>query len=616
MLPNTPYLRAWALLLGLTLSAGVAQGQLQRPEKAKIRLLADRTSYAAGTTATLAAVMTIDEGWHTNSHTPTFDYLIPTIATFELPAGWAEPSLVYPPGVMRDFAFVEEPISVYEGRVEIRAQLPVPAEASGEVALAVAVRYQACDHEQCLPPVSSRAELKLKVGAEGESAHAEVFGGGSDIAPLASSHGGSATAAPASATPPASAVDTPSLVLMLLLALVGGLVLNVMPCVLPVLSLKVFGLMRSGTGRAEVSAGALATAAGILVSFWALALAAVLARGAGLAVGWGVQFQQPGFVAFLAVVVLLFSLNLWGLFEVPQPSRLVNRLSSKGPQEGVAGHFVSGVFATLMATPCSAPFLGTAVTFGLSQPAAVIFAVFTAVGLGMALPFLALAAAPGAARLLPKPGAWMETVRGLMGFLLAAAAVWLFYVLAGQVSAARLAVLQLALLGLALCIWLRHQLTGRAPALRLAAAAGIVATVVLAIAVPATAGDFARERLASNGSGAREWIEFDRARAEQLADGGRQVFADVTADWCLTCKWNEHSVLASDEVLAAFDRHDVVTMKADWTNYDEDIRTFLQDHGRTGIPFYLLYRPQQPPYVFGELLTRDRVLAALEGRDG
>ena len=264
---------------------------------------------------------------------------------------------------------------------------------------------------------------------------------------------------------------------MLLLALVGGLILNAMPCVLPVLSLKVFGLVRSaGHGRSEVVRGALATAAGIIVSFLALAIAAIGAKAAGAAVGWGIQFQRPGFVAFLAVVVVLFCLNLWGLFEIPLPQRLARlggigigtgvstgASGASGPREGLAGHFFSGLFATLMATPCSAPFLGTAIGFALAQPAPVVFAIFAALGLGMALPYLLIAAAPGVARLLPRPGAWMETVRGVMGFLLAAAAVWLFYVLSSQVAPEQLAAIQLGLLGIALFTWIQHRVAnGRA----------------------------------------------------------------------------------------------------------------------------------------------------------
>jgi len=402
---------------------------------------------------------------------------------------------------------------------------------------------------------------------------------------------------------------------MLLVAVVGGLILNAMPCVLPVVSLKVFGLVQSAShGRREVVRGALATAAGILVSFWALAGLAVGAASAGAAVGWGVQFQRPGFVAFLAVVVTLFCLNLWGLFEIPLPPVLA-RLGGAGAREGLAGHFGSGLFATLMATPCSAPFLGTAIGFALTQPAPTVFAIFTAVGAGLALPYLVLAATPGASRILPRPGAWMENLRGIMGFLLAGTAVWLLYVLAAQVSPERVAAFEVALLVLALCTWFLHRAApGRRAARGVAGAAlAVVAVAAVALAASGAAGGAgAGSRVAAQPDGPIAWVDFDRGRAESLAASGQLVFVDVTADWCFTCKVNERLVLNTPEVAAAFATHHVVPMRADWTNRNDAITRFLADHGRYGIPFYLLYRPGRDPYVFSELPSKTAILVALD----
>jgi suppressor for copper-sensitivity B len=391
---------------------------------------------------------------------------------------------------------------------------------------------------------------------------------------------------------------------MLGIALLGGLVLNVMPCVLPVLSLKVFGLVRSAAGgRAEVVRGGLATAAGILVSFWLFAGAAIAARSAGVAAGWGVQFQRPGFVAFLVVVVVLFCLNLWGLFEIHLPQSLA-RLGGAGPREGVAGHFASGLFATLMATPCSAPFLGTAIGFALGQEAPQILAVFTAVGLGMALPYLLLAAVPGAARFLPKPGAWMESVRGAMGFLLAGSAVWLLYVLAGQLGPERVVAVELLLLALALFLWLRHRTAGTG-AFRRLAFAGVAAAALAAVWTAAASGPAGgAPASAARPAGLIPWVDFDRGRAESLAASGQLVFVDVTADWCFTCKVNERLVLDTPEVARAFREHAVVPMRADWTSRNDEIGRFLAEHGRYGIPFYLLYLPGGGTHVFSELPSK------------
>ncbi|MCH9650366.1 MAG: thioredoxin family protein [Deltaproteobacteria bacterium] len=593
--------------------------QLVREEKARVELLEDRDSYAPGSTARLSVMMSIEEGWHVNAHEPTLDFLIPTEATFELPIGWSSPEVEYPEGVLLPFEFADVPISVYEGRVALLTNLKVPENASGGIPVRVNVRYQACDDAQCLPPVTSSAETILSVGESGNAIHLDAFSPQS-----ISTHGAvAASKDPSSGQPPTETVpgDKPAgvpstpgrgLLGFLVMGVLGGLILNVMPCVLPVLSLKVFGLVKSASqGRGEAARGGIMTSLGILSSFWALALAAVVAKGAGRAVGWGVQFQQPGFVVFLTVIVLLFSLNLWGLFEIPLPARLANRLAGGGaPREGAAGHFASGLFATLMATPCSAPFLGTAISFALGQSALEIFAIFTAVGLGMSLPYLLLAAWPKAGEFLPKPGPWMETVRGAMGFLLAAAAIWLFFVLAGQISSARVALIQLALLSLCLCVWIASRRSGVAKVLKTLAAVGAVGAAAWSISLAVTAEPVERGQSAI-ASQLIPWIEFDQAQAKGLASEGKMVFVDVTADWCLTCKVNEKAVLETPEVAGAFERLGIVAMKADWTNYNEEIGDFLQLHGRSGIPFYLLYRPGREPYLFGELLTKDKVLNAL-----
>jgi len=590
--------------------AGRAEAQLKAPQKAKFVLNADRTAYDPGTPARVAALVTIEPGWHVNSHQPSFEYLIPTVLELELPKGWPPGTIRYPAAKMKTFSFETRPLAVYDGDVVIVAQLQLPkGTANGTYPLHASLRYQACNDSQCLPPVTSQAEIQLKVEPGGKPRQADLF------IPPAAGRSESGTAAGAQA-PVAAPTPKPAgnLALTLLLAVLGGLILNAMPCVLPVLSLKVFGLVRSaGHGRAEVVRGALATSAGILASFLALGLAAVSFRAAGAAVGWGVQFQHPGFVAFLAVVVVLFCLNLWGLFEIPLP-RALARLDGTAAREGIAGHFFSGLFATLMATPCSAPFLGTAIGFALAQTAPVVLAVFLALGVGMALPYLLVAAAPGIARFLPRPGVDGDGARGVMGFLLAAAAVWLFYVLSSQVAPEQLAAIQLGLLGIALFTWIQHRVaSGRA--LRGMAGAGIAAAIAItlfaAAGSPGIARGIATQRTAGQPAGLIPWVAFDRARAESLARGGQLVFVDVTADWCFTCKVNERLVLDTPEVARAFQDHGVVPMRADWTNRDDRIGAFLAEHGRYGIPFYLLYRPGKDPHVFSELPSRDALVATV-----
>jgi suppressor for copper-sensitivity B len=641
---------AFAAAALLAAAALPAVAGIPRPEKAKLALQAEHPAVAAGETARISALVSIEAGWHVNSHTPTFDYLIPTELELELPAGWPAATVDYPPAKKKSFAFADVPLSVYDGDVVIATQLKVPARAKpGAVSIGARLHYQACDHSQCLPPVTTRSQLTLTVAAAAQRGaaspgdagtpstlpgHAQAgLSGGGDAAIAASPPSAAAAGTAPAGTAPAGrrAPNAGSLAGMLLIAVLGGLILNAMPCVLPVVSLKIFGLVQSAAhGHREVVRSALAIAAGILASFAALAALAVAAAAAGGAVGWGVQFQRPGFVAFLAVVVTLFCLNLWGLFEIPLPGALA-RLGGAAAREGLAGHFFSGLFATLMATPCSAPFLGTAIGFGLAQPAPIVFAIFLAAGTGLALPYLVLAAAPGAARFFPRPGAWMETLRGIMGFLLAASAVWLLYVLAAQISPERLALFEVGLLLVALVTWLRHRSTaGGRPEARAvrggtgakgAALASLAALVVVAAGAVALAasgagpGDAAgAARLAAQGRspGLIAWVAFDRARAESLAASGQLVFVDVTADWCFTCKVNERLILDTPEVAGAFAAHHVLPMRADWTNRSDAIARFLADNGRYGIPFYLLYRPGRQPVVFSELPSKTAILAAID----
>jgi len=598
------------LVVAAMLALVMAQGAdaVPRQEKATFTAHLDRSAYEAGTAARFAGVMAIEPAWHTNSHKPTFEYLIPTELTLSLPEGWPDVVIEYPEGELKTFAFEDQPLSVYEGEVRFSASWNVPGTAtSGEYPLRAALRYQACDDRTCLPPVTTEVDLTLRVGPDGTPIDSAVF----------SSSGSSNSIDEGDTAAGATQTESEgrSLPMLLLLAALGGLILNAMPCVLPVLSLKALGLVKSaGQSRAKVTSGALATSLGIVLSFLTLASAAIVAKRAGAAVGWGVQFQEPGFVAALAVAVTLFCLNLWGLFEIQLPSRLATAAGSMGG-EGLGGHFTSGLFATLMATPCSAPFLGTAVGFALGQSAWTILSIFLAIGIGMASPYLLLAAFPRAADWLPKPGGWMEKVKGAMGFLLAAAAIWLLYVLAAQVSPERLAFVQLGLLALALFLWLRHQTLGSGLR-RFALAASVLAAIfTIWTATSGTAREAVEKTTFAEGdakSGRIAWSTFDLQDAERLVAEGRLVFVDVTADWCFTCKVNERLVLETPAVASIFEELEVVAMQADWTNRDDDIAEFLAAHGRSGIPFYMLYRPGREPHVFGELISKEGVISVVE----
>ncbi|ALG71578.1 copper resistance protein [Azospirillum thiophilum] len=418
-----------------------------------------------------------------------------------------------------------------------------------------------------------------------------------------------ATASPAAgsgAAVPAGA----GLAAMLGVALLGGLILNLMPCVLPVLSLKLMSVVKQG-GRAPaaVRAGFLASAAGILASFLLMASVLVGVKAAGGAVGWGIQFQQPLFLVFMVVLVTLFSANLWGLFEVPLPRSLADRLGG----EGLAGPFATGMFATLLATPCSAPFLGTAVGFALSKGPVEVYAIFAALGVGLALPYLAVAAWPRVAGWLPRPGRWMATLKTVLGVALMLTALWLLSVLTVQIGEVAAATVGLLMAALVLALWIGRSASGAA------GKAGPVlagALAVVAFAMPAVVGPPAGAAPVADASKAR-WVPFVEATIREHVAAGRTVFVDVTADWCITCQANKKLVLNRGAVATRMEDAAVVPMRADWTRPDAAIAKFLADHGRYGIPFNIVYGPGAPEGIaLPELLSDGAVLEALDRAAG
>jgi suppressor for copper-sensitivity B len=346
---------------------------------------------------------------------------------------------------------------------------------------------------------------------------------------------------------------------VLLLAFLGGLVLNLMPCVLPVLSLKILSVLSHGgkdhrIHRWTIFRNFMASAAGIVFSFWVMAGALIALKGAGKTIGWGIQFQHPGFLVFLIAVVAFFAANMWGLFEVPLP-RFVARSAPKHEHEPtLLGHFLTGAFATLLATPCTAPFLGTAVGFALAREAVDIAVVFTFIGLGLAAPYMLLALSPRIFKYMPKPGRWMVTLRKVLALALGLTAVWLIHVLITVTTQPTL----------------------------------------------------------DNG-----WTKFDEALIRPAVEDGKTVVVDITADWCLTCKANKRLVLDQKDVEAAMFVPNVLLLQADWTHRDEAISAYLKKYGRYGIPFNIIYGPGMPDgIILSELLSKKDILRALEQAAG
>ncbi|MBB6209132.1 protein-disulfide reductase DsbD domain-containing protein [Novispirillum itersonii] len=369
-----------------------------------------------------------------------------------------------------------------------------------------------------------------------------------------SGRGLDATLTPTVTTAAADSGGT-TLLLILGLALLGGLILNIMPCVLPVLSLKLLHLVKAaGTERPVLRRSFLGTAAGIITTFLIMAGILTGLKLAGTAVGWGIQFQQPVFLAVMIVLLLLFAANLLGAFTLRLPGVIGDLAARPG-----GGAFANGVFATLLATPCSAPFLGTAVGFALARGPVEILAIFTALGLGMSLPYLAVAAAPGLATVLPRPGRWMATAKRVLALPLIGTALWLGSILLPQL-------------------------------------------------LPAPAASPSVQGL---------WVRFAPDRIDTLVAGGQTVIVDVTADWCVTCKINKLTVLDNATILPRLSQPGVVAMQADWTRPDPVISAFLARYGRYGIPFNVVYGPGAPQGLpLPEILTPDALISALDKAKG
>ena len=399
----------------------------------------------------------------------------------------------------------------------------------------------------------------------------------------------------------------PALAAALAAALLGGLILNLMPCVLPVLSLKLLGVVgHGGAERRAIRLSFLASAAGVVFSFLVLAGATIALKLAGHAVGWGFQFQQPAFLTALALISVLFAANLWGLYEVRVPGFLADAVAERGGH-GAAGHFLTGAFATILATPCSAPFLGPAVGFALARGPGEILAVFAALGLGLALPYLLVAAAPGLVAWLPRPGRWMAMLKAALGVALAGTAAWLVSVLIGQLGLRAALLVGAALAAILPVLWARRRWPEYT---RSSGVAGVLALAFIAFALPSRLPAEAPAAAAADSAG---WEPFARAEIPRLVAEGRVVFVDVTADWCLTCKANKTLVLDRPPVAGLLAAPNTVRMMADWTRPSDEIAAFLASYGRYGIPFNVVYGPGAPAGIpLPELLTQDAVRAALE----
>ncbi|MCL4745837.1 MAG: thioredoxin family protein [Burkholderiaceae bacterium] len=498
--------------------------------------------------------------------------------------------------------FTGEPLGVLvlDGQAhEVSAKLEGAALAGGQL-IASAKRDESAAKSFFSPGTASRL----------------LSGAGAAFSPGA---GGSSAASPG-----AGGSATLTLAFALVFALIGGLLLNLMPCVFPVIGLKVLAFARhAGALRVDAQRGALAFAAGVLASFTLLAAALLGLRAAGEAVGWGFQLQSPVFVAAMALLFVAIALNFAGVYEVGlRMTRLGAVESAAVERHPLLGSFGAGVLAVLVATPCSAPFMGSALGYTLGRPAPEVFAVFAALALGMSIPYLALGYFPGALRWLPRPGRWMESFKQFLAFPMLLTVAWLMWVLGLQAGVDAVLAVSAGAVLIALAAWLYGRFVQAGPKSHrwlagVLAASSLAAGLWVGLPGPASSPAQGASSGASASSGpdasqASGWEPWSEAAISTALGAQRAVFVDFTAAWCVSCQVNKALVLEREPVVGQMQRRGVLRLRADWTNRDPEITAALARHGRNGVPLYLLYLPGEAvPRVLPEILTSGIVLDAL-----
>ena len=556
-----------------------------------LRVLADVDRVRPKDHFRIAIVVDIKEGHHIQSNKPLQKESHATDVFPDTVAGLTIGDATYPEAARREIAGIGT-VAEFHGRLAI--VLPVKAEPdlNGPTTTITGVlTYQACDDRtgSCAPPETVEWSVTIPVAEEGvtvTSLHADIF---SAAEPVASDD---ATTAPSQRP----------LLLWLILAILAGLILNVTPCVLPVISIKVLSFVQQAQeSPARVLKLGLAFAAGMMLVFNVLA---GLATGASLV--WGQHFQSPVFVLVMTAIIFAFGLSLFGVFTLGVP-RTLEEAASRQEREGYIGSVAKGALATAMGTPCLGPVLGSVLTWSVSQPTSVVFLVFNAIGVGMAAPYIILTANPRWLRHMPRPGAWMETFKHVMGFVLMATVVYLLSILQGQPDGPGIVWTLAFLLGVALACWLwgRYVTFDRTPMTRMA-----VRLVAIAIIGLSWAGAIHT----SQTPGRIEWQPFSRTTLDELTRAGHTVMVDVTADWCLNCKYNLMFVLDSQAVARAVNDNDVVPLVADWTGHDEEIGAFINELAPgASIPLLAIFpagRPDEPIVLLG-ILTKDLVIERL-----
>jgi len=482
----------------------------------------------------------------------------------------------FEPGTQRYDDYYEKELVVYYDHTRVSSELPSTGES--EAVYTLRVESQACaDAGLCYPPRTQFVEVNPK----------------EKTATLINQ--------PAIAEPENTALNSSSgMAVSLLFALIGGMILNLMPCVFPVLSIKVLSIASSHLSPHGRHIHGLAYSAGVISTFVAVAVVLSILRQGGEALGWGFQLQSPGFITALIFLFFLMGLSFSGFFEAGARLMSLGQEASRG--SGLRHSFATGALATLVASPCSAPFMGTALGFALTQSTAIALLIFATLGLGMALPFLLLTWIPGLLRWLPKPGAWMVTLKEFLAFPLYLTCLWLLWILGNQTDNRVTVSVLVGLTCLTFGIWILGK------SRKLGAALAVLA-VTCAFYLPAS-------QLTSTKDDSL-WQPYSEARLQQLLDQRQSVFVNLTADWCITCLANEKFALSSQEFAAHLSSNNIHYLKGDWTNYDPEITALLNKNGRNGVPLYLYYtQGSDKPQILPQILSQKSVLSALSKNNG
>ena len=566
--------------------------------------------------------ITIPDNWHVNANVAADEFLKPSsieIAAQGIHFGepkWPEPIKEYSEALDLENL-------VFKGHFQITLPIENVDADYDSLTTQATFHYQACDNSICLAP----SQVTFGVGPAG-------FNKKRASRDDAGNMHGSATSTDANGNANGNAINAPSAAgnategaagtfILLLSALFGGLILNLMPCVLPVLSLKLFSLIKqAGESRKRLLVLGTSTTLGILASFWALAGIVAAVKAGGGNAGWGMQFQSAGFIAFMVVILSAFAMSFFGVFEIWLPGSATTKMDKAGRKQGFWGAFFTGALLVLLSTPCSAPFLGTAMGFAFTASTPVLFLFFTAAGVGLALPYMLVSTFPKILKVFPKPGAWMVTLQKIMGVLLLGTVVWLLWVVheqAGNVGVGIFAAISL------LSIAMSFAIGNIAPpgvaffreVLSVGGAVVILAVIWFAFASPKFEAEVEAIFKARSVQLVTEdgWYRYTPELIEELAKSGRTVFIDATADWCLTCKANEAAVLNREDFKRAMDSLNVARVKADWTRETPEVTALLRSMGKSGVPAYAIYPAgdASKQIVLPELLTTSAIVEKIVG---